>query len=276
MPRGLLILPWVAALAAAQPASAQVLAQAVPVKYDLPVTPGEILTREIVLSNQGNETVVVRLRYSDWQVSAEGAVSLAAAGSTPNSLAGHVRFEPQSISLPPGEEGRVLLTMSLPADGPATRYGVVLSEVRPAVFPRNRLGPRAIAELGTTIYLSRIPADRIRAEFTALVAAPLGGDSMAVSARVRNAGERHLYVTGEMALADSSGVTVRSAALGTGVALPGTKRAFTWTCAPALAPGRYRLTATLDTGEAELLVGERWIQWPLAPTTPKLAERLQH
>src|SRR4030095_12012759 len=125
------------------------------------------------------------------------------------------------------------------------------------------LGPRAVAELGTTIYLSRIPADLTRAELVGLDARASGDTSIAVAFQVVNPGERHLYSTGEVAVRDSSGGLVAQGSVGTGVVLPGARRVFTWTCSRPLAPGLYAVTATLDTGEPELIVGETRVRSPI-------------
>ncbi|MBI3539180.1 MAG: hypothetical protein HY076_02790, partial [Candidatus Eisenbacteria bacterium] len=173
----------------------------------------------------------------------------------------------------PGETGRIHVTLTPPADGPATRWGVLLSEIRPAIARPAGSGPRAIAELGSTFYLSRTAAGRAQPELAALDIVPLGGDSVAVRARIRNPGERHFYVSGGVSLTDSAGAVVRAGPLPTGVVLPGREREFTWTCDTRLIPGRYAATATLDTGLPELLVGEtRWTQCAVSPAAP-LASR---
>jgi hypothetical protein len=84
-----------------------------------------------------------------------------------------------------------------------------------------------------------------------------------VSVRVRNPGERHLYSSGEIAVTDSTGAPIAKGSLGTGVVLPGALRIFTWTCPAHWTPGRYTVTATLDTGEPELIVGETEVRWPI-------------
>lgn len=262
---------WAAALVtAAPPATAQLLAQVAPVKYNLTTRTGEVLSRDVAISNLGDQPVIVRVRLSDWSMDPSGALQLDAAGSTTNTLQGLIAFEPQEFSLGAGEVGRIHVTLHLPADGPPTRWGVLLSEVRPAVARPARLGPRAIAELGTTFYLSRVPADLIRAELTGMAVTPLGADSLVVSVRIRNAGERHFYVSGEVALADSLGARMDAGKLPTGVVLPGALRDFTWTCRSGLKPGRYTATATLDTGEPELMVGETGFGWPMPrPVNPR-------
>lgn len=258
----------VALVAAARPASSEILAQALPVKYNLTVTPGAPLSRDVAIRNLGSSAVVVHVRLSDWTMNEAGDLDLVPVGSTPTTLLGNVLFEPAQFSLQPGESGVVHLTMRLPPDGPPTCWGVLLSEVRPAVWPRNTFGPRAIAELGTTVYLSRIPSDHTRAQLTGMELRPVDDTTFAVSVRVRNPGERHLYSTGEITVTDSTGVKIASGTLGTGVVLPGALRNFTWTCASRLMPGRYTVTASLDTGEPDLIVGETVLTWPLPRQAP--------
>jgi len=260
----LIRLMWaVAFVAAARTASAGVFAEAVPIKYNLTMRPGEPVARDVAVHNMGDAPVVVRVRLSDWRMSPKGDLDFVPLGSTDVSLSGLVTFAPEQFSLQPGETGVIHLTLRLPIDGPATRYGVLLSEVRPTVWPANHLGPRAIAELGTTLYLSRIPPQSTRAELTGLDVHSAGDTAMAVTVRVHNPGERHFYSSGEIAIADSTGAAVAKGSLGTGVVLPGALRIFTWTCSTPLAPGRYTVTATLDTGEPDLIVGETEVRWPL-------------
>jgi hypothetical protein len=251
--------------AAACPARAGMLAQVAPAKLNLTVRRGEPVTRDVVVTNQGDVPVVVRPRWSDLLVDGAGNLALLPPGSLPASLAGSVHLEPVQFSLQPGESGVVRVTVTLPLEGPRTRWGVLLSEVRPAVATPCRLGPRVAGQLGTTIYLSDVPPDRIHAELVSLEASSVGTDSIAVHIGLRNGGERHFYASGQVSLSDSSSTVVRSGSLPIGVVLPGVTRLFTWNGEAGLAPGRYRLTATLDSGEPELLVGETWIDWRGGP-----------
>jgi P pilus assembly chaperone PapD len=262
-------LAWtVATLAAVQPASANLLAQAVPSKYNLTVRDNTPLSRDVVVRNLGEAPVVVKVRLSDWTMDEAGNINLLEPGKTPVTLQGSIEFEPKEFSLAPGQSGVVHVALRLPAEGPATRYGVLLSEVRPTSWPATHFGPRAVAELGTTIYLSRIPADLTRAEMTSLETASSGDTTVAVKFQVRNPGERHLYASGQVAVRDSSGALVDQGSVGTGVVLPGARRTFTWTCSQRLARGRYMVTATIDSGEPELIVGETLLRWPILPQVP--------
>src|SRR5258706_170203 len=83
----------IALLGAARPAAAGVMAQAVPVKYNLTCRPGEVVVRDVEIANQGEHPVVVHVTWSDWQMSEAGDLSLAAGSvalrdSTGQSVAG--------------------------------------------------------------------------------------------------------------------------------------------------------------------------------------------
>src|SRR5262249_9994903 len=120
----------------------------------------------------------------------------------------------------------------------------------------------------------RIPAGEIRAELIELGPRPLGGDSISVTARIRNAGDRHFYVAGQVTLADSAGVTVAAGDFGAGGALPGTTPRFAWSARVATRAGRSRGPAPLAPGEPELLAGETWLDGPgPAPPPAELARR---
>lgn len=257
-------------MATAGPAVAGITAQAVPVKYSLTVRPGVPIARDITIRNLGDAPVVVHVRLSDWTLDERGRMDFVPPGSMPASLAGLVTFEPGQFSLQAGESGVIHVVMRLPdSGGPATRWGILLSEVRPAHWPDASFGPRAIAELGTTLYLSRLEAGSTRAELVGMQVGSDGDSALSLAVTVRNPGERHLYSTGEVTLRDSSGTAVATGALGTGVVLPGTRRMFTWTCPLRHAAGRYTVTATLDTGEPELIVGETEVRWPPAAAAPQ-------
>ena len=271
-PRLLGMLGAAAVLASAPPAWPGVMTQVLPVKYSVTSRPGGVTVKDVEVANQGEAPVVVHVTWSDWQMSENGELTLVPAGSTPGSLQGLVEFEPRDFSVRPGESGHVRVTLRMPVDGPATRWGVLLSEVKPASLAAPQLGPRASAQLGTTFYLSRVPSEIVNAEVIGMVFRPMG-DSVAVGVRIRNAGERHYYVGGSVALRDSTGQGVAGGALPTGVILPGHTRTFQWICAATLLPGRYTATATLDTGGPELTLAEGSFQWPALRTRTLAAEQ---
>lgn len=235
-------------------ARAQVLAQAVPTRLEVTVESSDWVSRRLFIHNLGLEPVRVRLRLGDLTLDEQGGRDLRPPGSLPVSLAGSVRFDPERLALKPGERGMVIVAMRLPAQGPATRYGVILSEVESASRRRSHDPP---AELGTELFLTRLGARSVRAELTAVDVRPAADGSLQVGIRLDNRCERYVLVSGDVAIADTSGKPIARSPLPSAVVLPGAQRVFAWSAAPRLAPGRYRLIASLDAGEPELLVGER-------------------
>jgi hypothetical protein len=250
----------VAALATVIPAGAraQVLAQAVPSQYDLQLEPGRRESRPIFLHNPGRESVKVRMRIADLRMSERGALDLLPPGTLESTLSKLVEFEPRELVLGPGEHRTVRMQITLPVDGPPTRYGVALSSVTPAQ-PGDAAGvASAPAELGTTLYLTRAPRSSIHTELIALDARA-GAGRVTVGVRVRNRSERYASCTGEVKLADAAGTKVIAGRMSDGIVLPGAVRVFEWEGAKSLAAGRYLVTVTIDAGEPELLVGQKEI-----------------
>lgn len=257
-PRFLLLLSFLLCLAV--PARAQISAQVWPSKVTREAEPGKPLTQDVLITNRSTVAAVVRVRTMDWALSEGGDLQLLAFGTTPHSLASCMTLSPATFSLAPGESRTISVSMTMPADGEPTRWGLILSEVR-STLPHRGAGPLAVGELGTTVYLTRAPEQDSRAQLTALDVTPQGADSMRVRVTLENDGQRHLYAGGDLQLEDEHGAIVRTGTFDKGVVLPGTVREFTWTCAGSLHPGHYKVTASVDTGNPYLLVGEKAFAW---------------
>jgi hypothetical protein len=236
--------------------AAQVLAQAVPSQYDLEVRPGQRVSRPLFLCNRGRERVKVRLRLADLRMSERGALTLVPPGTLVSTLARQLKLAPSELSLEPGERRVVSLEVTSPADGPATRYGVILSRVT----PDSAAGAAStVTELGTTLFLTRAPRSSIRTELVGVATRVNSSGGMAVEVRVRNLSERHAPCSGEVKVSDAEGEPVISGFLADGVVLPNMVRVFGWKADRPLAPGRYTVTVSVDAGEPELLVGQKEI-----------------
>ena len=257
-PRFLLLLSLLLFVAA--PARAQISAQVWPSKVTREAEPGKPLTQDVLITNRSTVAAVVRVRTMDWTLSPSGDLQLLPFGTSAHSLASCMTISPTSFSLAPGESRTVTASLTMPSDGEPTRWGLILQEIR-STLPHHSVGPLAVGELGTTVYLTRSPEESARAELTALDVTPEGSDSMRVRLSLENNGLRHLYAGGDLQLEDDHGSVVRTGRLDKGVVLPGSLREFTWTCAGSLRPGHYKVTASIDTGNPYLLVGEKAFAW---------------
>jgi hypothetical protein len=255
-------------LAFAAPAHAQISAQVWPSKVTRDATPGKPITQDVLITNRSTVGAIVRLSTTDWTLSQSGDLELLPFGTSPHTLSNCITFTPTQFSLAPGESRTISVSLTMPPDGEPTRWGVLLQEVRSAL-PYQGHGPLAIGQLGTTIYLTRAPDDGAHAKLIGLDVTPESAgspDSMRVRVSLRNEGLRHLYAGGDVQLEDEHGTVVRTGTIDHGVVLPGTVRDFTYTCAGNLTPGHYKVTASLDTGDPYLLVGEKAFAWSGPPS----------
>jgi len=247
-------------LCLAVPAHAQISAQVWPSKVTREAEPGRPLTQDVLITNRSTVAAVVRIRTLDWALDQAGNLSLLPFGSTPHSLSGCMTFTPTAFSLAPGESRTVTVSMIMPADGEPTRWALLLQEIR-STLPHRGIGPLALGELGTTLYLTRSHDETARAELKSLDVSEQGFDSTRVRISLQNEGQRHLYAGGDIQIQDDHGAVVRTGSFDKGVVLPGTARDFTWSFAGSLHPGHYKVTASLDTGNPYLLVGEKAFAW---------------
>lgn len=250
------------ALLAATPARAQVLAMVNPTQANITVIGNEPAVRELVVSNLGAAPVRVRVRLSDWSLSEWGEIGLEPLGSSQRSLKGALSVTPAEQTIAAGASGRIQVRVALDPKGPPTRWGIVLSEVQSLFAPPGVPGSPAVTELGTTLLVSRVPADQVHAEIVGLSARALGRDSIAITARVHNTGLRYFVVTGSAAFTDSSGRRLGGGPMEPGLVLPGAVRSFEWSGHVARGRGACIATATFDSGEPELLMGETRFRWP--------------
>ena len=247
------------ALSAPAGAAAQVLAQAVPSRYDLELAPGRRESRPLFLYNLGRESVKVRLRLADLRMSERGALDLHPPGTLGSTLEGVVEIPGGELMLEPGERRALPLKMTMPGDGLATRCGVVLCRVTSAK-PHAATGvPSTPAELGTTLFLTRAARSSIRADMVSLDASVTAAGRVAVNVRLRNRSPRHAPCSGEVKLVGATGAPVVAGFLRDGVVLPGADRILDWRSETRLSPGRYVVTVTVDVGVPELLVGQKEI-----------------
>ena len=245
------------ALVAPAGAGAQVLAQAVPSRYDLELAPGRRDTRPLFLHNLGRESVKISLRLADLRMSERGELDLHPPGTLGSTLLGVVEVPGGELLLQPGEKRTLPLKITMPGDGLATRCGVVLCRVTSAEPHEAVSVPSTPAELGTTLFLTRADRSSISADMVSLETSVNAAGRVAVDVRVRNLSSRHAPCSGEVKLVGATGAPVLTGFLSDGVVLPGADRIFDWRSETGLPPGRYVMTVTVDVGVPELLVGQK-------------------
>ena len=245
---------------AAQTAAAQVSVEISPLRVELQAGPGSTTTQPVTLTNYGKETVRVRARLTDWDLTRDGTPQFEGADAGRYSATSWVRLAPPEQTIEPGASAIVRFSASLPegVEPGGYRTGILFEfepETRTAAPKRELAFKSRIATLiyinsGTSVAAAELVDVRVRP-------ADSGVD---VVATLKNSGRRTVRTKGTLQLFDASGAVAREAMVPDVPLLPESEREVTVPVAIAaatpLAPGLYRAELKLDLGLAAIIIGE--------------------
>jgi len=245
---------------AAQTAAAQVSVEVSPLRVELQAGPGSTTTQPVTLTNYGKETVRVRARLTDWDLTRDGTPQFEGADAGRFSATPWVRLAPPEQTIEPGAAGIVRFSASLPegVEPGGYRTGILFEfepEARTAAPKRELAFKSRIATLiyinsGTSVAAAELVDVRVRP-------ADSGVD---VVATLKNSGRRTVRTKGTLQLFDASGAVAREALVPDVPLLPESEREVTVPVAIAagspLPPGLYRAELKLDLGLAAIIIGE--------------------
>ena len=216
-----------------------------PTRVELRLAPGERAVRPIEILNEGNESVEITARLSDWTLAADGSVTLAAAGSTDRSCAETIRMLPERMRVPAGGRAETVMIVEAPAATAGvrgTRWASVLFEL-PDVLTVEGGEPLLLAvRMSTTVYVT--PPDSVSANLS--LAAPRGPQpSPILGAELSNPGETARRFSMSWTVADSNGTTVAELEQTDQVILPWGRLRYRLPVPQALSGGEYDVTVRL-------------------------------
>ena len=253
--------------AIAQTAAAQVSVEVSPLRVELQAGPGSTTTQPVTLTNYGKETVRVRARLTDWDLTRDGTPQFEGAEVGGRySATSWVRLAPPEQTIEPGASAIVRFSANLPEGVEPGGYRTgILFEFEPETrtpAPKRELAFKSrIATLiyinsGTTVAAAELVDVRVRP-------ADSGVD---VVATLKNSGRRTVRTKGTLQLFDASGTVAREAMVPDVPLLPESEREVTVPVAIAaaspLAPGLYRAELKLDLGLAAIIIGETPLRIP--------------
>jgi P pilus assembly chaperone PapD len=247
-------------IGAAQTAAAQVSVEVSPLRVELQAGPGSSTTQPVTLTNYGKETVRVRARLTDWDLTRDGTPQFEGADAGRYSATSWVRLAPPEQTIEPGASAIVRFSASLPegVEPGGYRTGILFEfepETRTAAPKRELAFKSRIATLiyinsGTSVAAAELVDVRVRP-------AESGVD---VVATLKNSGRRTVRTKGTLQLFDASGAVAREVVVPDVPMLPESEREVTVPVAIAaaspLAPGLYRAELKLDLGLAAIIIGE--------------------
>jgi hypothetical protein len=201
---------------------------------------GQTTSQHFTLFNGTTQALRFRLVAKDVTVRNGGRVFVDA-GELPGSVAATARFSTHTISLPPGEEGSVEVTLTLPAR--MTSRAVVILFQGTTHLPGN-----ATVSLGSLLTFDL--TGRVSIAAAELHAEPATASSnAALSIPVVNDGSEPAIVRGAAAIISGSGAIIAKVTFDAHRLLPGEQTALHTDYPGELPRGRYRVVATIESAQ---------------------------
>jgi hypothetical protein len=119
-----------------------------PVLVSFTANPGETQTRELTITNHGNEVNTFNLSLNDYTVDEQGTKEALAAGSTDRTLADWLTVNPSYVTLNPNETATASLILTVPRTAFNTRWGMIGVEVA-----KEQLASQADKQLATGVVI---------------------------------------------------------------------------------------------------------------------------
>lgn len=246
-----------------RPAFAAVAFMVEPVLLELQVDPGSTSTASLSVTPVGSESGQVVVDLSDWLLDSAGNLRLLPPGAVPRSASWWLQLAPNALELSGDSPATVRLTVSVPAGGVAgTYWSMVLLRGAPVVDP-GRPGVSVQVQVGVPVYVVIRGTERRRVELAGFEVEPPAGSGPARAVlQVRNSGNVHTRVAGQVELRDEQGEPAGRLELPQELVLPGMTRRFQVELPRDLKPGLYVALATIATQQQELLVSEATFELP--------------
>ena len=239
-----------------------------PSLFELKIPPGKTFTDSIRVVNVTDTTTDIVVYLSDFRLSEEGKIRFFDAGTTEYSLKDHIRVNPTSFTLEPGEEKWVRFSLRMPAGQMGEAQGIIFFQTEPRNV-KSPAGRRVLvaARIGSTVYAAMKPTINVSADIINLLFRR-GQDpgTLEYAAIVHNNGNMHIRPKGKLTLLDASGKKIVMPDINekTSSILRDSVRLFEGVLTGSFPEGVYRAVLELDVGKEAQEV-EKTVR--LAPAT---------
>lgn len=229
-----------------------------PTLFELKIPRGKSYTDAVRVVNVGKAGTRVNVYLSDFDLKKDGGVRFFDAGTHRYSLAQHLRLNPTSFVLEPGEEKWVRFTVTMPADSEGESRGILFFQTLPKEVKR-AAGKQVLvsARIGAAVYAAAKPTIAYSSEISALFLRQDPEDaSVHYALLYHNNGNIHVRPKGELKILDPTGKEVASTPVNEKNAsiLRDSYRIFTGTFKPKAksSDSVHKVLAIVDYGKAVL------------------------
>lgn len=225
-----------------------------PSLFELKIPGGKSFTDSIRLINVGHTTVEINVYLSDFDLNSDGNINFYEPGTTKYSLSNHLRVNPTSFNLEPGEERWVRFTLSVPKDLKGEIQGILFFQTIPKKI-RSPKGKQIMvsARIGATIYAAPKQAVKAGAEILDILIKRVPGElSYIYTLLVQNNGNIHIRPKGKLKILNLEGKSIITTKINkkNSSVLRNSLRIFRGEFKGKLNDGDYRIVADIDYGKA--------------------------
>jgi Fn3-like domain len=202
--------------------------------------PGQSTTQRLTVANGTSRELSFELVAKD-VVIRNGARTFVTAGELPNSIAASAVFSTRKVTVPPGEERAVRVTVTLPPQLPCRAIVVLFQGT-------TRLSDNATASIGSLLTFD-LSGKVLVAPGDVMADPPTASSNTAIRLPIRNTGNEPAVVRGAAAIIAASGALVGKVALDSRRLLPGESTVLRADYAGELSRGGYRVIATIESAQ---------------------------
>lgn len=217
-------------------------------------TPQQVLQFDLNVSNEGDVPVPLRGSVSDlWFDPSTNEKTFGAPGTLPRSASNWVTFVPATFTVPPHGTATVKVMVTPPKGAAGGSYAVLFVESKPELSRDPGGSGRAVyanLRLGALLLLTASGTADYRVDVRdAALTRPGANRNLAVTFRVRNAGNTHIFPNARVTVTNAEKKVVARAAGEIGRLFPGQEDSVSVTWAGSLTPGSYTAVLTIGYGD---------------------------
>jgi hypothetical protein len=217
-------------------------------------TPQQVLQFDLSVSNEGDMPVPMRGSVNDlWFDPSTNEKVFGAPGTLPRSASNWVTFVPATFTVPPHGTATVKVMVTPPPGATGGSYAVLFVESKPALSRDPSGSGRAVyanLRLGALLLLTAKGTADYRVDVRdALLTRPGANQNLAVTFRLRNAGNAHIFPNARVTVTNAEKRVVARAAAEIRRLFPGQDDSVSVTWAGLLPPGAYTAVLTIGYGD---------------------------
>jgi hypothetical protein len=217
-------------------------------------TPQQVLQFDLSVSNEGDMPVPMRGSVNDlWFDPSTNEKIFGAPGTLPRSASNWVTFVPATFTVPPHGTATVKVMVTPPPGASGGSYAVLFVESKPELSRDPSGSGRAVyanLRLGALLLLTAKGTADYRVDVRdASLTRPGANQNLAVTFRLRNAGNAHIFPNARVTVTNAEKRVVARAAAEIRRLFPGQEDSVSVTWAGSLPPGAYTAVLTIGYGD---------------------------